>query len=66
MKANSINREIADIALSYDEVYTVLQCVANTRDSLDDNDTETIIGTTKSDLRQIAIALNKIKNDMRP
>ncbi len=66
MKISSFNKEEGTIILSYDEVYTILQCIAHTRDSLSSEDIDTIIGTDDENVEELAESFNEIKERMRP
>jgi hypothetical protein len=58
------DRQQATLALTYDEVYTLLQCVAET-DRLDESETAAIMNKTRAQLEALADELNDIKKAMR-
>ncbi|MBP7252602.1 MAG: hypothetical protein KBA75_03850 [Alphaproteobacteria bacterium] len=65
MKLTQADRQSCSLTLSYDEVYVLLQCVAET-DRLDETETKAIMNRTKPQLEALAEELNTIKNAMRP
>jgi hypothetical protein len=64
MNIISINGNNATIQFAYKEIYTLLQCAAETRDYRSDGDVEAIIGTTKSELSILTDKLANLKNMM--
>jgi hypothetical protein len=64
MKQNDICKTEVNLSLSYEEVYILLQCVAEMRDTRTDADIEAITGVDRSRLVSIAKELNNLKNAM--
>ena len=64
MKVLQADRQQATLSLTYDEVYTLLQCVAEA-DRLDESETAAIMNKTKAQLDALADELNAVKKAMR-
>jgi hypothetical protein len=64
MRTLHVDRKEITLSLTDDDVYTLLQCVAEVRDSRSEGDIEAIIGVKKECLNDLASELNKIKKAM--
>jgi len=60
-----IKRQRAILELGFEEVYILLQCVAEAEQRMSDGDVEAIIGISKEQLKEIGNTLNELKKKMR-
>jgi hypothetical protein len=65
VKIYDFDNSKANLCLEYDEVYTILQCIAQVRDFASDTDIEAIIGLTRKELSSILDEVFSLKEKMR-
>jgi hypothetical protein len=64
MQVLQTDRNKVTLSLTVEDVYTLLQCVAEIRDTRSEGDIEAIIGVKREQLAAFAGELNKIKQAM--
>jgi hypothetical protein len=64
MMESEIVHDFVTVRCSYEEIYILLQCVAETRDHRSEGDVGAIIGVTRARLGTVADELSRIKQRM--